>query len=205
MLITLQEKMKLIAITGSIGCGKTTIAKICREQGYAVWDVDAWVRRLYFDKGFINRLSGVFPEVVSGEAVDKRQLRNIVFADNAKLKKLENLIHPYLKEYLKRQIHKYSQKPVCIFLDVALLYEMGWQTYCHTVIVADVAYDIQKMRVMQRDKVNAEDFDRINNVQLDNQAKKAMADIVINTDKPHNLLRLEIIDILQQLSGDDKC
>lgn len=194
--------MKLIAITGSIGCGKTTIAKIIRQQGFAVFDVDAWVRRLYFNKGFISRLGANFPEVVSGWLVDKRKLRNIVFADNQKLKLLESLIHPFLRQYLKAQIHKYGRSPECFFLDVALLFEMGWQSYCQTILVADVPYEVQKSRVMLRDKVEAEDFEKINNVQMDNETKKAMADIVINTDKPHNLLRLEVISILRELAGD---
>nr|QJR98214.1 dephospho-CoA kinase [uncultured Alphaproteobacteria bacterium] len=191
--------MKLIAITGSIGCGKTTIAKIIRKHGYAVFDVDAWVRRMYFQKSFIAKIADCFPEVMENGIVNKRKLRNLVFNDPAELKKLEGLTHPFLKSYLKSVIGKNSRSNSCFFLDVALLYEMGWDKYCKLVVVADVDYEIQKKRVMLRDNVEAEHFDKINDVQMSNEVKKDKADIVINTDKPHNLLELEVVTLLNYI------
>lgn len=87
--------MKLVAITGSIGCGKTTIAKIVGKLGYTVFDVDGWVRRLYFKKDFIKVIQEHFPAVAENGQVNKRALRNIVFSDNRQLKVLEGLIHPF--------------------------------------------------------------------------------------------------------------
>lgn len=193
--------MKLIAITGSIGCGKTTIAKIVREQGYTVFDVDAWVRRMYFQKSFIAQIAEVFPSVVENGAVNKRELRNIVFNDARQLKKLESLTHPFLRKYLKYVIKKNSKYYECFFIDVALLYELKLDKFCDFVIVADVDYEIQKKRVMKRDNVKAEDFDKINNVQMSNEAKKEKADIVINTDKSLNLLKLEVITMIDYVRG----
>lgn len=192
--------MKLVAVTGSIGCGKTTLAGIIRKLGYAVFDVDGWVRRLYFNKNFLARLAQRFPDVVINGVADKRKLRNIVFADADKRKLLESMIHPFVSSYLKRQIHKYAQTDYCFFVDVALLFEMKWQSFCSHIIVADVPYELQKERVMKRDNINADDFEKINRVQMSNESKKAMADIVINTDKPKNLLKLELIAVLQQLT-----
>ena len=85
----------------------------------------------------------------------------------------------------------------------ALLFEMGWDKYCDFIIVADVDYEIQKQRVMKRDKVSADDFDKINNVQMDNKKKIELADIVINTNKPKNLLRSELIKIIERLEAAD--
>ncbi len=191
--------MKLIAITGSIGCGKTTISRMIREEGYVVFDVDGWVRRLYYRKDFINRIREVYPETVDGWTVDKRKLRNIVFNDYDQLKKLESMTHPFLRRYLKDVIRRNSGSNKLFFIDVALLFEMNWQIYCDRVIVADVAYEIQKKRVMERDRVNGEDFDKINNVQMKNELKKKLADAVIDTDKPLNLLKLEVINLLAEL------
>ena len=194
--------MKLIAITGSIGCGKTTIARIIRKEGYTVFDVDAWVRRLYFKRDFINRIREVFPGTVDGWTVDKRKLRNIVFNDHARLKTLEEMTHPFLRRYLKSVIRRNSLCDDLFFLDVALLFEMGWEIYCDRVIVADVDYEIQKRRVMERDQVDGEHFDKINDVQMSNEKKKQLADAVINTDKPKNVLKLEIIALLKELEND---
>lgn len=195
--------MKLVAITGSIGCGKTTIAKIVGKLGYTVFDVDGWVRRLYFKKDFIKVIQEHFPAVAENGQVNKRALRNIVFSDNKQLKVLEGLIHPFLRETLKEVIRKNACRDDIFFIDVALLFEMGWDKYCDFILVADVDYEIQKQRVMNRDNVTAEDFDRINNVQLSNSYKINLADVVINTDKPKNLLKVEMINIIQGLESAD--
>lgn len=195
--------MKLVAITGSIGCGKTTIAKIVGKLGYTVFDVDGWVRRLYFKKDFIKVIQEHFPTVAENGQVNKRALRNIVFSDNRQLKVLEGLIHPFLRETLKDVIRKNACRNDIFFIDVALLFEMGWDRYCDFILVADVDYEIQKQRVMNRDKVTAEDFDKINNVQLSNSYKINLADVVVNTDKPKNLLKVEMINIIQGLESAD--
>ena len=195
--------MKLVAITGSIGCGKTTIAKIVGKLGYTVFDVDGWVRRLYFKKDFIKVIQEHFPAVAENGQVNKRALRNIVFSDNRQLKVLEGLIHPFLRETLKDVIRKKACRKDILFIDVALLFEMGWDKYCDFILVADVDYEIQKQRVMNRDKVTAEDFDKINNVQLSNSYKINLADVVVNTDKPKNLLKVEMINIIQGLESAD--
>ena len=195
--------MKLVAITGSIGCGKTTIAKIVGTLGYTVFDVDGWVRRLYFKKDFIKVIQEHFPAVAENGQVNKRALRNIVFYDNRQLKVLEGLIHPFLRETLKDVIRKNACRNDIFFIDVALLFEMGWDKYCDFILVADVDYEIQKQRVMNRDKVTAEDFDKINNVQLSNSYKINLADVVVNTDKPKNLLKVEMINIIQGLESAD--
>lgn len=195
--------MKLVAITGSIGCGKTTIAKIVGKLGYTVFDVDGWVRRLYFKKDFIKVIQEHFPAVAENGQVNKRALRNIVFSNNRQLKVLEGLIHPFLRETLKDVIRKNACRNDIFFIDVALLFEMGWDKYCDFILVADVDYEIQKQRVMNRDKVTAEDFDKINNVQLSNSYKINLADVVVNTDKPKNLLKVEMINIIQGLESAD--
>ena len=135
--------------------------------------------------------------------VNKRALRNIVFSDNRQLKVLEGLIHPFLRETLKDVIRKNACRNDIFFIDVALLFEMGWDRYCDFILVADVDYEIQKQRVMNRDKVTAEDFDKINNVQLSNSYKINLADVVVNTDKSKNLLKVEMINIIQGLESAD--
>jgi len=191
--------MKLVAITGSIGCGKTTIAKIVNKLGYPVFDVDGWVRRLYFNKDFLKAVASAFPVVQEGEGINKRKLRNLVFSDNSQLKRLEAMIHPFLKDYLKYNIRKYARNGGIFFIDVALLFEMGWDKYCDFILVADVDYEVQKSRVMKRDNVTAEDFDKINDIQMKNEHKISLADVVVRTDKPLNLLKAEMVEIIKGL------
>ena len=193
--------MKLAAITGSIGCGKTTLSKIVRRLGYVVYDIDGWVRRLYYQKDFIKVIAAHFPEVLEGEKVNKRKLRNLVFGDNARLKVLESLIHPFLKQTLMNVRRRNARRADLFFMDVALLFEMGWDKYCDYIVVADVDYETQKMRVMRRDNISAADFDKINRIQMDNAAKKVLADVIINTDKPINLLKVELLAMIEEIEG----
>ncbi len=76
---------------------------------------------------------------------------------------------------------------------------MKWNIYCKAVILADVDKNIQKQRVMTRDRISAEDFEKIVSVQMDNEQKKQFADVVINTDKTENLLKAELIQIIEEL------
>ena len=191
--------MKLIAVTGSIGCGKTTLADLIRKMGFCVFDADGWVRRLYYQKDFIKVIAQHFPSVMENEKVNKRALRNIVFNDNQQLKLLESLIHPFLKQTLKNLKRKNAFYEDLFFLDVALLFEMRWDIYCDCIIVADVDYETQKKRVMERDKISAEDFDKINNVQLSNKAKVLLADVVVDTGRPQNLVFADMVSIVDGL------
>ena len=191
--------MKLAAITGSIGCGKTTLASMARRLGYCVYDVDGWVRRLYFKQDFIKVIGAHFPQVIEEGKVNKRALRNIVFNDNTRLKELESLIHPFLRQYLKRIIYRHARSDNLYFLDVALLFEMGWDIYCDCIIVADVDYETQKKRVMKRDGITGEDFDKINDIQMRNHDKIALADVVIDTGRPQNQIFMDLISVIDGL------
>ena len=192
--------MKIIAITGSIGCGKTFLANIIRSLGYVVYDADKWCKYLYYRPAFLKVIKQNFPEVFEVDgSFNKRKLRNLVFNNNQELKRLEKLIHPFLKQKLLNVIRKNAKTERVFFFDAALLYEMKWDIYCQAVILADVDKNIQKQRVMTRDRISAEDFEKIVSVQMDNEQKKQFADVVINTDNTENLLKAELIQIIEEL------
>lgn len=192
--------MKIIAITGSIGCGKTFLANIIRSLGYVVYDADKWVKYLYYRPAFLNVIKQSFPKVFDNDgSFNKRKLRNLVFNNTNDLKRLEKIVHPFLKQKLLNIIHKNAEKDCVLFFDAALLIEMKWNIYCQAVILADVDKNIQKQRVMARDNVSAEDFEKIVSVQMDNEQKKKFADVVINTDKSEALLKVELINIIEEL------
>ena len=154
--------MKIIAITGSIGCGKTFLANIIRSLGYVVYDADKWVKYLYYRPAFLNVIKQSFPKVFDNDgSFNKRKLRNLVFNNTNELKRLEKIVHPFLKQKLLNIIHKNAEKDCVLFFDAALLIEMKWNIYCQAVILADVDKNIQKQRVMARDNVSAEDFEKI--------------------------------------------
>ncbi len=194
--------MKIIAITGSIGCGKTFLAKIIRKLGYVVYDADKWVKYLYYRPAFLNVIKQNFPKVFDDDgSFNKRKLRNLVFNYNTELKRLEKIIHPFLRRKLLNVIHKNAKTERVFFFDAALLFEMKWNIYCQAVILADVDKNIQKQRVMKRDNISAEDFEKIVSLQMDNEHKKMFTDVIINTNKPENLLKSELIKVIKELTN----
>ena len=192
--------MRVIAITGSIGCGKTTIAGLIRRLGFVVYDVDKWCRQLYYDNNFLKVIYQKFPESWQDGVFNKRKLRTLVFADNTKLKELEKLTHPFLKKKFLKTIHKSA---LCgekvIFVDVALLFEMGWKKYCTDIIVANAPYTVQKQRVMIRDNISETDFEKINSVQMSNDDRIALSDYVVDTDKSIGLLKAELAMLINEM------
>lgn len=191
--------MLVVGITGSIGCGKTTLSRIAKKLGFPVWDIDGWVRRIYRDENFIAQVFDVFPVVKCGDKVDKKLLRNIVFNDNQQLKKLESIVHPCLRQNLRIALHKTACKKGIVVIDAALLFELGWYKFCDCIILADAPYEVRKKRVMARDNISALDFDRINDVQIPNDEKKLWADVVINTNQNINLLTAQMALLFEEL------
>ena len=191
--------MLVVGITGSIGCGKTTLSRIAKKLGFPVWDIDGWVRRIYRDENFIAQVFDVFPVVKCGDKVDKKLLRNIVFNNNQQLKKLESIVHPCLRQNLRIALHKTACKKGIVVIDAALLFELGWYKFCDCIILADAPYEVRKKRVMARDNISALDFDRINDVQIPNDEKKLWADVVINTNQNINLLTAQMALLFEEL------
>lgn len=76
---------------------------------------------------------------------------------------------------------------------------MGWDIYCDCIVVANVDYETQKMRVMKRDGITGEDFDKINDIQMSNSDKIALADVVIDTGRPQNQVFTDLISIIDGL------
>lgn len=192
--------MIFTAITGSIGCGKTTISNILRKKGFLVYDIDKWVKYLYYKEDFLKVIKEKFPEAFEGNIFNKKTLRKIVFDNPDRLKVLENLIHPFLTKKL-RKIIRTSRDEGLVFVDIALLFEMKWDKFFDFIILADVDKDTQRKRVMKRDNITAEDFDKIDCLQMSMDEKKERVDFVINTGKSLNKLQADILNVLEILNG----
>lgn len=192
--------MEFVAITGSIGCGKTTISQMLREQGYLVYDIDKWVKYLYYKKEFLEIIKKSFSEVFEGDIFNKRKLRTLVFDNPQKLKILEAIIHPILRQNL-RKIIRNNRNYGLVFVDVALLFERGWDKYFSYIILADVDKEIQKQRVMKRDNITADAFDKINSIQLSREHKKDKVDFIIDTGVSLDKLRVKVVRVVEELEN----
>lgn len=195
--------MKIIGITGAIGCGKTTVANIIRDLGFEVFDADAEVKTIYENPAFLEQLKGVFPRVFhKGGVVDKRLLRNIVFCNQSELLKLENIIEPFLSELFLNKVNSVSARRGWLFIDAALLIEKGWNKYCDKVIGVDADLETQKQRVMTRDNISEKEFFDIYNLQMNNAKKCELVDVVINTQCALPELKQRVEQVLDKLKAE---
>lgn len=191
--------MKIIGITGAIGCGKTTVSNILRKMGYEVFDADEVVGKIYGNQNFLVQLKGAFPRVFKDNQVDKKLLRRIVFANQKELLKLENIVEPFLKEIFIDTIIKAAKQNGLLFIDAVLLFEKSWNEYCEKVICVTVDDETQKQRVMKRDNISEQEFSDIYHLQMAKDKKCALADIVLDTGCSFDTLENKVKEILKTL------
>ena len=174
--------MKIIGITGAIGCGKTTVADMVRNLGYEIFDADLEVKKIYENKNFLMNLRGAFPRIFDKDGLpDKRQLRSLVFHNQKELLKLEDIVEPFLSDVFLQKINEAARRQGWLFIDAALLIEKGWDKYCDKVICVSADLETQKKRVMERDGISEEEFYDIYHLQMENDKKCALAYEVLDT------------------------
>jgi dephospho-CoA kinase len=186
--------MKILCLTGSVGMGKTTAARMLRGLGIPVHDADGEVHRLLGRGGAaVRAVDAAFPGVRSGKAIDRAALGKIVFADKAALKRLEGILHPLVRQAERRFLAEARrQQQRLVVLDIPLLFETKGKRRCDGVIVVSAPRSIQRARVLARPGMTKERMAAIEARQMPDREKRRRADIVIETGlgKRHSLAAL---------------
>ncbi|MDF3415005.1 dephospho-CoA kinase [Sulfitobacter sp. M57] len=173
--------MFLLGLTGSIGMGKSTTAKLFVEEGCALWDADAAVHRLYGENGeAVAPIRDVFPEAIVKNSVSRDKLKEIILNDATALKKIEAIVHPLVGQ--DRAAFIAQARVDIVVLDIPLIYETGGQDKVDAVACVIIDAETQKHRVMERGTMTSEQFEVIRSKQLPADEKAARADYVITTD-----------------------
>ncbi|MFT4254433.1 MAG: dephospho-CoA kinase [Caulobacter sp.] len=193
--------MIILGLTGSIGMGKSTTAKMFEAEGAPVYDSDAAVHALYSVGGAaVGPVETAFPGVVVDGAIDRARLSAQVVGDPEALEKLEAIVHPLVGAHRIGFFEKaQEQGHDIVVLDVPLLYETGGQKNVHKVVVVSAPADIQRERVLARPGMTAEKFEAILARQLPDAEKRARADFVVDTGRGLDHARAQVRDILTLL------
>jgi dephospho-CoA kinase len=190
--------MIILGLTGSIGMGKSTTAKLFEEAGVPVYDADASVHRLYEGEA-APAIEAAFPGTTVDGKVDRNRLSAKVVHDAAAMKQLEQIVHPMLgasRQKFFADAEK-SGAPVAV-VDVPLLYETGGEKRVDAVVVVTTTPEIQRERILARDNMTGEKLDAILARQLPDAEKRKRADFVVDTSHGLDPVRLRIRDILEQ-------
>ncbi len=175
--------MKILGLTGSIGMGKSTAARLLRRMGLPVHDADATVHRLLGRGGAaVAAVEAEFPGTGAGGAVDRRELGKRVFGDPAALRRLEAILHPLVRQaetaFLRRQARRQAR---LVVLDIPLLLETGGERRCDAVAVVTAPAFLQAQRVLRRPGMTPERLDQVRAQQMPDTLKRRCADFVIPT------------------------
>ena len=190
--------MIILGLTGSIGMGKSTTAKLFAEAGVPVYDADATVHLIYEGEA-APAIEAAFPGTTDDGKVDRTKLSAQVVHDAAAMKRLEQIVHPMLRAYHKRFIEdaERSGAPVAV-MDVPLLFETGGEKRVDAVVVVTTSPDLQRQRILARDNMTGEKLDAILARQLPDAEKRKRADFIVDTSHGLDPVRTRIRDILDE-------
>ncbi len=190
----------LIGLTGSIGMGKSTTAKMFAELGIPVWDADAAVHRLYAQGGgAVPAIAALQPDVVKNGAVDRARLKKWIGADNDALRMIEAVVHPLVAADRSAFIDaaaRTGQKMV--LLDIPLLFETNTANSVDAVVVVSAPAEIQKARVLERPGMTTAHLQAILDRQMPDDEKRKRADFVIET-VTLDAARAAVADIVEEI------
>ena len=189
--------MIVLGLTGSIGMGKTTTARLFAEAGAPVYGSDEAVHALYAKGGAaVAPVEAAFPDVTRDGAVDRKLLSGRVTGDPAALRRLETLVHPLVRdaeqEFLRRAEAAGARIAV---LDIPLLYETGGDRQVDAVLVVSAPPSVQRARVLARG-LTQERFEALLARQMPDAEKRRRADFVVDTSKGIEPARAQVQSIL---------
>jgi len=189
--------MRVLGLTGSIGMGKSTTAKLFAEAGVPVYDADATVHQIYQGEA-APLIEAAFPGTTADGKVDRAKLSARVVNHPEAMQRLEQIVHPLLRAYHENFLKQAERSgaPVAV-VDVPLLFETGGDKRVDAVVVVSTDPATQRERILARDDMTPAKLDAILARQMPDAEKRRRADFVVDTSHGLEPVRAAITDILQ--------
>lgn len=190
--------MVILGLTGSIGMGKSTTAKLFAEAGVPVYDADATVHMLY-EGDAAPAIEAAFPGTTVAGKVDRNRLSARVVHDPAAMQRLEGIVHPMLGASRQKFLADAEQSGARVaVVDVPLLFETGGEKRVDAVVVVTTTPEIQRQRILSRPSMTDEKLDAILARQMPDAEKRRRANFVVDTSHGLDPVRARIRDILDE-------
>ena len=190
--------MRILGLTGSIGMGKSTTAKLFAEAGVPVYDADATVHKIYEGEA-VPAIEAAFPGTTANGKVDRAKLAAKVVHDPATMKQLEAIVHPMLRAYHQKFLDDAEKSGATVaVVDVPLLFETGGDKRVDAVVVVTTSPENQRERILARGTMTSEALDSILARQMPDEEKRGRADFIVDTSHGLDPVRERIRDILDQ-------
>lgn len=194
--------MIVLGLTGSIGMGKSTTARMFAEAGVPVHDSDEAVHRLYAGVA-APLIEARFPGTVHDGTVDRERLAAAVLGNREALRDLEKIVHPLVRADADAFLARHRAGGAkAVLLDIPLLFETGGEDRVDAIVVVTAPAEIQRERVLARPGMTVEKFAAILARQVPDAEKRARADFVIDTGAGMDAAREAVEKIVGQLAGE---
>jgi dephospho-CoA kinase len=193
--------MFVLGLTGSIGMGKTTTARLFAEEGVPVHDADAAVHRLYEGEA-VPLIEAAFPSTTAGGRVDREKLAREVVGNTDAIRRLEAIVHPLVREEEKKFLAKAAAEGAeVVVLDIPLLYETGGESRVDAVVVVSAPADVQRQRVMERPGMTVEKMEALIAKQMPDAEKRRRADFIVDSGQGVEHARAQVRQILARIAN----
>ena len=186
-----------IGLTGSVGMGKTTTAKVFEKLGCDVWDADETVHKLYSKGGkAVVEVAKLFPSSVEDGSISRSRLKALLKNEPKNLKELEEIVHPLILED-RQNFQKHTNSDVVVF-DIPLLFETGADKEMDKTVCVFTSTKKQMERLKNRNKGYDDYYKQLISKQMPSNEKCERADYVIETTS-HTAVEKRVIEILDIL------
>ena len=195
--------MKVVALTGNIGSGKTSVARELERLGAVVIYADELAREAR--AALAPEICAAFPDACVDGQPDDRRLAERVFHDEAARRRLEALIHPWVRERILQEVRSLERRqppPALVVLELPLLFETGWNPAADGVLVVAAPQPLRARRVARRSGLSEAEFRARDAAQLPQETKVDRADWVIVNDADLDTLRRRVRDWYREVVGE---
>ena len=193
--------MLIIGLTGSIGMGKSTVAKRFIANGVPVFDADAIVHELYEGEA-AQEIEAAFPGSTRDDKIYREILADILKSNTDALTRLEEIVHPMVRikqrEFLEAAAESGAEMVV---LEIPLLFETGGDKHVDVTIVVTAPTIVQRSRVLSRQNMSEAKLDSLLANQMHDVEKRRRADFVVDTDRPIEDTAKEVDRLIESFHG----
>ena len=194
--------MTIVGLTGGIGSGKTTVAKMFNTLGIPTYIADDEAKKLMNRSKVIKRkLIALFGEnTYINNELNRPFIASVIYSDKHYLNKMNAIVHPKVAKHFLRWLNK--QKAAYVLKESAILFETNGHKQCDFVVLVTASKDMKIKRLLNRDKTNKEKIKAIMDNQLNDDEKEKRSDfIIINTTLEDTKKQVETIhkSLLKQL------
>ena len=188
----------VLAVTGTIGSGKSTVCGILENMGYPVVSADEVGHKILFYEDVKEKIVSEFGDVLDGKGnIDRKKLSDTVFRSEERVRKLNDITHPVIREEIKKEIADLSEKHSDVVCEIPLLFECGFEDLADKILLVYVSEETALKRLLKRGMTEEDAKKRLKN-QMDYTKKTEKSDFFISNEENLEKLAFKVAKVFNK-------